>query len=121
MDRILNMFSNRSVRRFTAASLLCMLLCTLGGWALAEKQARQNVRLLQTQQLQIAGKLESSMPEAREQIRSAMLGSVQRKTWHEGKLCWAHTGCESRIRLLRPIRHIRLFGNSFLQICCFTA
>lgn len=73
MDRILNMFSNRSVRRFTAASLLCMLLCALGGWALAEKQARQNVRLLQTQQLQIAGKLESSMPEAREQIRSAML------------------------------------------------
>ena len=72
MDRILNMFSNRSVRRFTAASLLCMLLCTLGGWALAEKQARQNVRLLQTQQLQIAGKLESSMPEAREQIRSRM-------------------------------------------------
>lgn len=63
MDRILNMFSNRSVRRFTAASLLCMLLCTLGGWALAEKQARQNVRLLQTQQLQIAGKLESSMPD----------------------------------------------------------
>ena len=73
MDRILNMFANRSVRRFTALSLLCMLLCTLGSWMVAERHAKQTAQLLLEQELQIAGKLEREMPDAAAQIRTAVL------------------------------------------------